>query len=281
MKEDWYFLDSGHLDGAINMALDECLLNWHSKRIIPPTLRFYGWNNPTLSAGQFQKVHRSINFAAIQNYQCQFVRRLTGGSAVLHDDELTYSIVVSEDHPAIPTSIREAYHILSKGLYEGYKNLGIQVDYAYPDRESSRENTAVCFEKAAFYEMVVDGKKLSGNAQTRKNGVLLQHGSIPMSMNIDMLYNLFQFPSEKIKQRKREAFKTKAITINELTNKNHTYDMMKAAFLEGFKIGLNISLHPFELNENQWDEVHHLAETKYRSDDWNFKRMVKEPIKDA
>ncbi|WP_143833770.1 lipoate--protein ligase family protein [Oceanobacillus senegalensis] len=281
MQEEWLFLNSGYEDAAINMALDECLLNWHSEGEIPPTLRFYGWNKPTLSVGQFQKVHRSINFEAIHNYHCQFVRRLTGGSAVLHDNELTYSIVVSEDHPAIPASIREAYYVLSQGLYEGFKNLGIQVDYAMPDRKDTMERTAVCFEKAAFYEMIVNGKKLSGNAQTRKNGVLLQHGSIPMSLDTDMLYDLFRFPSEKIKQRKREAFQRKATTIDELTNQSHTYDMMKNAFYQGFQKGLNITLHPFELTTQQWEQVHQLAETKYSREEWNYKRLLKESIKNV
>lgn len=281
MQEEWLFLDSGHQDAAINMAIDESLLNWHSEGKIAPTLRFYGWNTPTLSAGQFQKVHKSINFDAIEQYQCQFVRRLTGGSAVLHDNELTYSIVVSEEHPAIPTSIREAYHILSKGLYEGFQNLGIPVEYAYPDREKARERTEVCFEKAAYYEMVVDGKKLSGNAQTRKKGVLLQHGSIPMSMNIEMLYNLFRFPSENIKIRKREAFKNKAIMINEITNKEHSYEMMKDAFYKGFKKGLNVKLKPIDLSNEQWEEVRELADAKYRTESWNYNRMLKESLKNA
>ncbi|WP_156290388.1 lipoate--protein ligase family protein [Oceanobacillus salinisoli] len=254
------------------MALDESLLNWHSEGKIPPTLRFYGWSTPTLSVGQFQKVQKSINFDAVHNYNCEFVRRLTGGSAVLHDNELTYSIVVSEDHPAIPASIREAYYILSKGLFEGFKNLGITVDYATPERSEAKERTAVCFEKAAFYEMMVDGKKLSGNAQTRKKGVLLQHGSIPMSMNTEMLYDLFRFPSEKIKQRKRNAFQNKATTIDQLTNHSHSFSMMKDAFYQGFKKGLNITLHPFELTKQQWEEVHHLANTKYSSKEWNYHR---------
>ncbi|WP_163970916.1 lipoate--protein ligase family protein [Oceanobacillus halotolerans] len=278
LQEQWYFLDSGHHDAAINMALDESLLNWQSEGKIPPTLHFYGWSRPTLSVGQFQKVHKSINFDAIEDYNCQFVRRLTGGSAVLHDNELTYSIVISEEHPAIPASIQEAYYILSKGLAKGFKNLGIEVDYAVPDKRSSKERSAVCFEKAAFYEMIVNGKKLSGNAQTRKKGVLLQHGSIPMSLDTNMLYDLFQFPSEKIKQKKRNAFQDKAVTINQVTNKTHTFEMLKEAFTDGFKTGLNISLKPFKLTEEQWDEVHHLAKTKYSSAEWNYNRLLKESI---
>ncbi len=244
LHKEWYFLDSGYQDAAVNMALDEALLNWHSEGKIPPTLRFYGWSRPTLSIGQFQKSDKAIDFDAVRSYNCHFVRRLTGGSAVLHDNELTYSIVVSEDQPGIPASVREAYYVLSKGLVEGFKNLGITVDYAMPDKDTARDRTAVCFEKAAFYEMMADGKKLSGNAQTRNKGVLLQHGSIPMDMDTGMLYDLFRFPSEAIKQRKREAFQEKAVTIDQLTNKTHTYDMMKHAFLCRVRIGFGGNVTP-------------------------------------
>lgn len=264
MQEEWGFIDTGSHDAATNMALDEALLQWHSQGKIPPTLRFYQWEKPSLSAGHFQKVEKTIDFEGIKKHQCDYVRRLTGGSAVLHDDELTYSIVVSEEHPAIPKSVREAYYILSKGVFEGYKNLGIDVEYAMP--KEKQERTAVCFERVAFYEMVVDGKKLSGNAQTRKQGVLLQHGSIPMSMNLNMLFDLFLFRSERTKIRQRERFDQKAMTINQYTNKIHTYDMVKDAFYDGFKKGLNITLKPFELTDTQWEEVHHLAETKYAVD---------------
>ncbi|ASK64288.1 octanoyltransferase [Virgibacillus phasianinus] len=250
------------------MALDEALLNWHSAGKIPPTLRFYGWTKPSLSVGHFQNAERAVDFANVQKHGCEFVRRLTGGSAVLHDDELTYSIVVSEKKDYIPTSIQAAYYELSKGILEGYKQLGIEADYATPERK--KERTDVCFEKPAFYEMVVDGKKISGNAQTRKQGVLLQHGSIPMSMNKEMLFDLFKFPTEEIRRRKRDAFSQKAITINEITSKKHTYDDLKKAFQRGFQTELNMNFTPLALTDSQWDEVHELATTKYAEEEWNL-----------
>ncbi|MGJ9458969.1 lipoate--protein ligase family protein [Oceanobacillus sp. CF4.6] len=271
MEKVWGYLDSGFCDASINMALDESLLNWHSNGEIPPTLRFYGWKEPSLSVGHFQKVDRSIDFDALQKYGCQFVRRLTGGSAVLHDNELTYSLVISEDDPSIPKSVQDAYYILSKGVLEGYKQLGVQADYAIPKREIGKDRTAICFEKPVYYEMVVDGKKLSGNAQTRKKGVLLQHGSIPMSMDIQMLFDLFLFPSEKMRQRKRDSFVNKATTINQLRNNEHTYEMMTTAFKKGFQTGLDIELKPLQLTEDMWKEVYQLAQTKYESETWNQK----------
>lgn len=170
MKDTWGLLHTGHHDAATNMALDELLLIWHSEGKIPPVLRFYGWSKPTLSVGHFQKVEKTINFPAIDQYDCEFVRRLTGGSAVLHDDELTYSIVVSEEKSYISDSIRAAYYTLSKGIMAGFKELGINADYSMPEEHFQNNGTAVCFERPSDYEMLVDGKKISGHAQTRKKG---------------------------------------------------------------------------------------------------------------
>ncbi|RFA36675.1 octanoyltransferase [Virgibacillus dokdonensis] len=260
MKEQWGFLENVPHDAAINMALDEALLHWHKEGKIPPTLRFYQWRKPTLSVGHFQKIAGKIDLDGIKKHQCQLVRRMTGGSAVLHDDELTYSIVISESHPAIASSIRQAYYDLSKGILEGYKNLGIEAGYA---ELASKERSNICFERPAFYEMVADGKKLSGNAQTRKKGVLLQHGSIPISMDIDMLFDMFIFPSEKLKARKKQAFWNKATTINRILQKDVSYDTVKAAFKKGFSDGLGIELTKFSLTKSQWNEVYQLAEKEY------------------
>lgn len=264
LQEEWGFLDTGYQDAATNMALDESLLNWHRRGEIPPTLRFYGWTKPSLSVGRFQQVESQINFDSVERYECDFVRRLTGGSAVLHDDELTYSIVVTEKHPNIPKTVREAYYILTKGIMEGYRNLGIKAEYAYPTKRiTKKDRSSVCFEQVTYYEMVIEGKKLSGNAQTRKDGVLLQHGSIPMSINEQMLFDLFLFPSEEVRKQQQAAFSTKAIAINDITNEQHTYEQLAEAFYKGFETGLDVKFLPIRLTDIQWAEVHQLAQTKY------------------
>ncbi len=274
MNDTWGLLQSGSNDAAINMALDESLLYWHSKGEIPPTLRFYYWSKPTLSIGHFQNIERGINLDGVKRHGCQLVRRLTGGSAVLHDHELTYSVVVSESKPYIPPSIRKAYYELSKGIMAGFQQLGIQAEYSIPEEQFKQERTDVCFERPSDYEMLVDGKKISGHAQTRKQGVLLQHGSIPLSMDKQMLFDLFKFSTEEIRERQRNAFSKKAITIDEAVGKRFSYEQVANAFKRGFQLGLNVTLEPFELSPAQWDEVHELAETKYRSDDWNFRKKV-------
>jgi lipoate-protein ligase A len=210
----------------------------------------------------------------VKRHGCEFVRRQTGGSAVLHDDELTYSVVVSEKKDYIPPSIREAYYELSKGIMAGFRELGIHAEYSIP-KEKFRDRTAVCFERPSDYEMLVDGKKISGHAQTRKKGVLLQHGSIPLTMNKEMLFDLFQFSDEKTRAAKRAAFSDKATTIQEASGKHFTYEDAEEAFRKGFET-LGLTFVPFELTDAQWEEVHQLADEKYRSDDWNlyFRKKV-------
>ncbi|WP_062107149.1 lipoate--protein ligase family protein [Bacillus niameyensis] len=274
MRDTWGLLHTGHQDAAVNMALDECLLLWHSARKIPPVLRFYGWSKPTLSIGHFQK-ERTIDFEGIERHNCQFVRRLTGGSAVLHDDELTYSLVVSEEKPYIDDSIRKAYHTLAQGIFAGFKELGIDAQFSMPEEHFTKERSAVCFERPSDYEMLIDGKKISGHAQTRKMGVLLQHGSLPFTIDKHMLFDLFAFSSEELRTRKREAFSSKAISMNEAAGRTICYDEAVAAFTKGFQMGLDLEFTPFELTEEQWEEVHALAESKYRSDEWNLKFQKK------
>src|SRR5699024_1724072 len=129
----WNFLDSGSHDAAMNMAIDEALLHWQSKGEIRPTLRFYRWKRPSLTVGHFQNVQKTIDFLGVEKHACDFVRRLTGGSAVLHDHELTYSIVISEAHEKIPYTVNDAYFVLAQGILEGYRNLGIEADFSLPD----------------------------------------------------------------------------------------------------------------------------------------------------
>lgn len=270
-KETWFILDSGSHDAAINMAIDEALIHWHSKNEIGPTLRFYQWDKPSLSVGHFQNVTKTINFSGVEKHGCHLVRRLTGGSAVLHDDELTYSIIVSESHPKIPRSVNQAYFVLAQGILQGYRNLGIEADFSLPELKN-RERSAVCFETPAIYEMIVDGKKLTGNAQTRKNGVLLQHGSIPFSFNSHMLFDLFHFSSERVKKRQRERFLDKAICINDIIGEKHEYEPVRDAFHNGFKEALHVDTKQLILSNEQWEYIHYLAETKYRSKAWNEER---------
>ncbi|MFC0269918.1 biotin/lipoate A/B protein ligase family protein [Metabacillus herbersteinensis] len=276
-KDVWRFIDSGNCSPAFNMAMDEALLEWHSAGKIPPTIRFYGWDPPTLSVGYFQKVEKEINMDAVKRYGLGFVRRPTGGRGVLHDKELTYSVIVSEDHPEMPKTVTEAYRVISEGVLEGFKNLGLDAYFSIPRSEEEKQGlkdprSAVCFDAPSWYELVVEGRKVAGSAQTRQKGVILQHGSILLDINEDMLFDLFNYSNDRVRERMQRAFKNKAVATNALREIPVTIEEARIAFKKGFEKGLNIELEAYTLNEEEFQYVERIAKEKYSSDEWNYKR---------
>lgn len=270
MVETWGFIDSGHAGPAFNMALDELMLEWLSKGEIGPTIRFYGWSPAGISIGRFQDAGKKLDFQQAADYGVEIVRRQTGGRAVLHDHELTYSVAVPETHPAMPRSVKEAYLVISKGLLEGYRELGINAEFAIPDSSREKTDSAVCFDRSSWYELLVDGKKAAGSAQMRKKGIILQHGSIPIEIDRVKLFDLFSYPSLEVKLRAQEAFKGKAISINEAAERPYDFDQVKIAFKRGFEMGLGIRLETVTLSDEQLVEIDSLAETKYKHLDLGY-----------
>ncbi|WP_059171110.1 biotin/lipoate A/B protein ligase family protein [Bacillus sp. FJAT-27445] len=277
MKEKWYFIDSGFGSPSFNMALDEALLDWHSEGQMPPVIRFYGWNPATLSIGYFQKVEKEINMDAVRESGLGFVRRPTGGRGVLHENELTYSVIVSEDHPKMPASVTEAYRVISEGILHGFRNLGLDANFAVPKTDEEKDSlknprSSNCFDAPSWYELVVEGRKVAGSAQTRQKGVILQHGSILLDLDEEKLFSLFHYPSERVKERMMASFKNKAVTINEVSMHPVSLDEAKDAFKKGFETGLEIELVPYHLTEEQRLKVEKIALDVYENDEWNFKR---------
>lgn len=276
-REVWRFIDSGDGSPFYNMALDEALLEWHSEGKIPPTIRFYGWNPATLSIGYFQKIEKEIDLEAVREYELGFVRRPTGGRGVLHEHELTYSVIVKEEHPRMPQSVTEAYRVISEGILQGFRNLGLDAYFAVPKTEADRENlknprSSVCFDAPSWYELVVEGRKVAGSAQTRQKGVILQHGSILLDLDEEKLFSLFKYPNDRVRERMQRQFKTKAVAINEISKMPVTIDEAKRAFKQGFESGLNVQLESYQLTDAQQQYVQWLAREKYERDEWNFRR---------
>ncbi|MFJ8262111.1 biotin/lipoate A/B protein ligase family protein [Rummeliibacillus sp. NPDC094406] len=277
MTTKWYFINSGPCSPAYNMALDEALLHWHSEGLIPPVIRFYEWNPATLSVGYFQRVQKDIDFDQLKKLNLGFVRRPTGGRAVLHEHELTYSVIVSEKYPNMPKTVTEAYRVISEGLLLGFRNLGLDAYFSVPDSEEKRDilkkpKSAVCFDAPSWYELVVEGKKVAGSAQTRQEGVILQHGSILIDLDDEKLISVFKFPSEASKDRMRKHLPQKAIAINQLAKRKVDVEACAEAFHKGFEDALDIELVPYELTQEQQDFVENLAKTRYETDEWNFRK---------
>lgn len=276
-KETWAFLDTGNQNAAYNMAVDEALLDWHSKGLIPPVVRFYGWEPAALSIGYFQKAEKEVDFDAVRNYGLGFVRRPTGGRGVLHEHELTYSVIVSEEHPDMPTGVTEAYRVISEGVLQGFRKLGLAAEFAVPRTEEEKASlknprSSVCFDAPSWYELVVEGRKVAGSAQTRQKGVILQHGSILLDLDEDKLFSLFHYPNDRVKERMKKAFGNKAVAINALRAEPVTLDEARVAFKQGFEEGLNIHLEPLVLTDDQKRQIETIQKDRYENPDWNFRR---------
>ena len=267
--QNWNFINSNARSPAYNMALDELLMSWQKERDFLPTLRFYFWDVPTLTIGHFQNAKKDINFEKVKEHGVEFVRRQTGGKAVLHDNELTYSVTLPENYPNMPKDVVSAYRVLTQGLIEGYREIGLYPKFSIPSDEK-QEKTAVCFDTPSMYEVVIDNKKIAGSAQVRKNDMILQHGSVPLSINIDMLYDMFLFKSDRLKERLKSDFVKKASGIKNFLNKELELQDLIEPFKKGFAKGLNISLTNYTLSEKEEQEVKELAKNKYESDNWNL-----------
>lgn len=281
MEQQWRFLASGLCSPAYNMAVDEAILTAHSEGKAPPTVRFYGWQPATLSVGYFQKAREEIDFAALEREGIGFVRRPTGGRAVLHDRELTYSIIVSEQYPGIPRSVTEAYRVLSVGLLHGFRRLGldarmVQLDTGEEKAQYASLGSAACFDSPSWYELVVEGRKIAGSAQTRAKGVVLQHGSILLELDAEQLFRLLRFSSERVRDRMMQQFLRKAVAINDLRRGLGLEPVemaeTEAAFRAGIAEGLEAGLEEGELTPYEAELADKLMREKYDNEEWNMRR---------
>lgn len=276
-KAKWYFINSGPCSPSYNMAMDEALLDWHSEGLIPPVIRFYEWNPATLSIGYFQSVEKEIDMEAVKKLGLGFVRRPTGGRGVLHEHELTYSVIVTESYPSMPATITEAYRVISEGLLLGFQHLGLDAYFSVPNTDEQKDNlkkpkSAVCFDTPSWYELVVEGKKVAGSAQTRQKGVILQHGAILLDLDEDKLIQTFKFASDEVRNKVKKSLSQKAVSINKIISKPISIEECKVAFKKGFEDALEIELVEYKLTQEQQKYVKELESSKYDNVEWNFKK---------
>lgn len=273
LERAWRLLDTGFQPAAINMAIDEAILEAHAAGQVPPTLRFYGWNPPAVSIGYFQRLQGEVDLDTCRRLGIEAVRRPTGGRAVLHEDELTYSVVISQD--LLPGDVIHTYRVLCQGLLDGIRRLDVPVDMAMPHAgrpaRLEAESSAACFNSPSWYELEVDGRKVVGSAQVRTGGVILQHGSILLSLDADRLFSVLRLPDDRREAAKR-VFLRKATSLGDALGQPVTWEAARDAVTAGFAAGLGISLTPGDLTPGERARAEELARIKYGSESWNAKR---------
>jgi len=262
-------------DGGLNMAVDEAILEAVATGASPPTLRFYGWQPPCLSLGRAQRA-RDVDLARLTERGWQLVRRITGGRAILHTDELTYSVVVPESDPRVAGGIVESYRRLSGGLLAGLHRLGASAARAAgpvgDEGNARRPKGPVCFEAPSDYEVTALGKKLLGSAQTRRKGIVLQHGTLPLMGDLTRICDALVYESEAARDEAKRNVLARATTLQDVTGKTVAFAEAAQAMKVGLAEALNLELVKGELSKVEKARAEHLRAEKYASDAWTLRR---------
>lgn len=262
----WRLIIDGEADGATNMAIDEAILNGVIEGTSLPTLRFYAWSPPCLSLGRSQKL-AEVDQAVCRVDGVDVVRRATGGRAILHTDELTYSVSLSLADPRSEGSVIDVYRRLSKGLLAGLARLGVVATQARGRRVAGDEQTAVCFEMPSEYEITVVGRKLVGSAQWRTRGGLLQHGTVPLCGDLTRIVSYLALSDDE-RRGQSHRLRSKALTMEEATGIAPSFDTVARALAEGFSETLNLALVLGELGPGEQVQSAEIRERVYATPDW-------------
>lgn len=275
----WRLINSGLHPAAMNMAIDEAIMLAHSKGEVPPTLRFYGWQPAAVSLGYFQQERAAIDEQECSRLGVDIVRRLTGGRAVLHDEELTYSIVVQENNPSIPATISASYRYLSKGLLAGLLQLGIKAHMSMPreaygkiDRKKTAASSPACFDAPSHYELTYEGRKLIGSAQVRKYGVVLQHGSILLQFSPEKTAAVLRAGSLEQKQAMAKILSCRATSLTEIMGRSIKREEVYNAMAKALAVSLEADLEEGCLSETEVETSRQLAAAKYNQFSWTMMR---------
>lgn len=300
-RSSWRLIQSPPDHGAWNMALDEAILEATASAEVLPTLRLYAWQPACLSLGYAQPIS-DVDLQKLHANGWELVRRPTGGRAILHIDELTYSVCGPQDEPRLAGSILESYRTLSAALLAALHRMEIPAqalpknDTLNPERSRSDQNP-VCFETPSNYEITVAGKKLIGSAQARRSfshartleiergapgtdrsdsnrdchtGVL-QHGSLPLYGDLTRITQALLFPDHTARQRAAERLLNRATTAELALGQILSWEEAACAIRTAFEQSLNLDLIQSELTSNELHRAEQLYREKYANPAWTEK----------
>lgn len=263
----WRLLIHEPARGAFNMAVDEAIARAVAEGNAPPTLRFYAWAPPCVSLGRHQPL------AAIDTARCRalgydIVRRPTGGRAILHTDEFTYSAIAAPDQPPMQGLVLDSYLRLSQGLVAGLARLGIVAEPAPAAVRAGPNASAACFEVPSAHELVAAGRKLLGSAQSRRAKVVLQHGSLPLHGDLTRLIECLALPNEAEREKLRRALADHAGAVEQILGRRVTFDEVAEAMAAGFSEALGLELTPGALSPAELALATTLAHEQYETQAW-------------
>src|SRR5262245_29738467 len=244
------------------MALDEALLRGRLEPGRGPTLRFFAWSPPTLSLGYGQPLDARIDLAAARAMGIGVVRRLTGGSAILHegpDLELTYSVVAGAGDFPGADDLLATYQWIGAALAAGLRGLGAPAEMVPVQPSDPAAMPAFCFARTGSYEIEVAGRKLVGSAQRRQGAAFLQHGSIMLGAAPERLRRVFPAEADPLRGM---------TTLEAVLGRRPSFDETVAALAEGFREAHGVSVAPGGLERGEEEAMRSLERDKYETDQW-------------
>ena len=259
-QNNWRIIQDSLGDGTLNMITDQAILMACNEGKVPATLRLYGWQRPTLSIGYSQDASQYIDQESCKRNNIPVVRRFTGGRALLHQYEMTYSVIAPIPHPAFPGSLRGSFDRISQAIVESLRIGGIE------DATVARKNktgnasgrSPACFSMANHCEIIVCGKKLVGSAQRRLRSAFLQHGSVILDMDPQLTHTLLKYSSETEKQAVLDSLISNTTTLKQLLRRNVKKGEVFQWFLQGFQKSLPGNWSQGELTRQESDFIEDL-----------------------
>jgi lipoyl(octanoyl) transferase len=256
--------------GAWNMAADEAMLEHLGRGESLPTLRLYAWEPACLSLGHAQPF-ADVDVDRLTARGWEVVRRPTGGRAILHIDEITYSVIASSSEPRMAGSVLESYNRLASALLKAVRSLGLDARSNPLSTELSGrhgETNPVCFEVPSAYEITVDSKKLIGSAQARRKEGVLQHGSLPLTGDLARITDALVFPDESSRLDAAQRLLARATTVESVLGRRVTWDEAAHALCNAFEAELDLYLEPGSLSDGEKGRLEELVQQKYDHPNW-------------
>lgn len=269
----WRRIVSGPLTGATNMALDEALFRSVQAGNSPPVLRLYRWQPAAVSLGYGQRGERQVNFTACAELGIDVVRRLTGGRAVLHADEVTYAVIAPESG-LFSASILDNYRLIASALQHCLSTLGLPVEMVSGRHETKTDSVAeqsACFTAPSYFELTCHGLKICGSAQKREGDCFLQHGSLPVGLDPMLLFRTLNCDLAADHQQGARSLERQVGWVNRWLERPLTIDRVEAQLRESFSAVFPVRMVDDQPDSSEMALARQLAEGKYAHPDWTSK----------
>ena len=236
-QQEWRWIFEGLNTAEWNMAVDTSLLADCGRGLIPLTVRFYGWSEPAITIGYSQKAEAELDLKRCRELGIAVVRRPTGGRALLHHRELTYSIVAPMSLAPFSRGLKATFGAVSEALLAGLQCLGLRggLNTGKHKSGSGPRRSPACFASLNHCEITVDGKKLVGSAQKRTAKAFLQHGSVIIESDHDLFTSLLKFEDEKQRTETRQRLLQSTTTLNRVCGREVSLEETAAALMTGFR----------------------------------------------